>query len=113
MVLLASKRGDAATDVVAVPRSRLRELRGTDVAMVFQEPSTALNPVYTVGWQIAEGLRAHASISRGTPGPRRSTSCAGSASPTPSSASTTTRTSSPAGRSSGWSSPWRSSSTPA
>jgi peptide/nickel transport system ATP-binding protein len=64
MVLLGSKRGDAATDVVAVPKSRLRELRGTDVAMVFQEPSSALNPVYTVGWQIAEGLRAHLSISR-------------------------------------------------
>jgi len=64
MVLLGSKRGDAATDVIAVPRSRLRELRGTDVAMVFQEPSSALNPVYTVGWQIAEGLRAHLSISR-------------------------------------------------
>ena len=64
MVLLGSKRGQAATDVVAVPRSRLRELRGTDVAMVFQEPSAALNPVYTVGWQIAEGLRAHTSISR-------------------------------------------------
>ena len=29
--------------------------------MVFQEPSTALNPVFTVGWQIAEGIRAHAS----------------------------------------------------
>ncbi|GAB2595037.1 ABC transporter ATP-binding protein [Microlunatus antarcticus] len=65
MVLLGSKRGHAATDVVAVPKSRLRELRGTDVAMVFQEPSAALNPVYTVGWQIAEGLRAHTSISRG------------------------------------------------
>ena len=64
MVLLSSKGGDRSTDVVAVPRSRLRELRGTDVAMVFQEPSTALNPVYTVGWQIAEGLRAHARVSR-------------------------------------------------
>ena len=32
--------------------------------MVFQEPSTALNPVYTVGWQIMEGLRAHGEISR-------------------------------------------------
>jgi len=64
VVLLGSRSGAEATDVVAVPRSRLRELRGTDVAMVFQEPSTALNPVYTVGWQIAEGLRAHLSISR-------------------------------------------------
>ncbi|WGW12274.1 ABC transporter ATP-binding protein [Saxibacter everestensis] len=46
-------------DVISVSAKRLRELRGRDVAMVFQEPSTALNPVFTVGWQIAEGLRAH------------------------------------------------------
>ena len=46
-------------DVVSLSRAGLRSIRGTDVAMVFQEPSTALNPVYTVGWQIAEGLRAH------------------------------------------------------
>jgi len=48
-------------NVIAVSREKLRAIRGTDVAMVFQEPSTALNPVYTVGWQIAEGLRAHGS----------------------------------------------------
>ena len=42
----------------------LRETRGRDVAMVFQEPSTALNPVYTVGWQIMEGIRAHNKISK-------------------------------------------------
>ncbi|SMY03721.1 ATP-binding cassette domain-containing protein, partial [Brevibacterium aurantiacum] len=47
------------TDVLAVSAEELREMRGSDVAMVFQEPSTALNPVFTVGWQIAEGLRAH------------------------------------------------------
>ncbi len=64
VVLLASTRGGTANDVVAVGPDRLRELRGTDVAMVFQEPSTALNPVFTVGWQIAEGLRAHRGISR-------------------------------------------------
>ncbi|TXK17370.1 ABC transporter ATP-binding protein [Homoserinibacter sp. GY 40078] len=46
-------------DVVQLDRRRLRELRGTAAAMIFQEPSTALNPVYTVGWQLAEGLRAH------------------------------------------------------
>ncbi|PPF15141.1 glutathione ABC transporter ATP-binding protein [Rathayibacter rathayi] len=63
VVLLSKKDGSAATDVVSVPKARLRELRGTDVAMVFQEPAAALNPVFTVGWQIAEGLRAHGSVS--------------------------------------------------
>jgi peptide/nickel transport system ATP-binding protein len=53
-----------ADDVVQISGKRLREIRGTDVAMVFQEPSTALNPVYTVGWQIAEGLRAHGKFTK-------------------------------------------------
>ena len=53
-----------ANDVVTLDAKRLREIRGTDVAMVFQEPSLALNPVFTVGWQIAEGLRAHGKFSR-------------------------------------------------
>ena len=47
-------------NVISVSEAKLREIRGRDVAMVFQEPSTALNPVFTVGWQIAEGIRAHA-----------------------------------------------------
>ena len=51
-------------DVLTVGPKRVRELRGTDVAMVFQEPSTALNPVFTVGWQIAEGIRAHGKVSK-------------------------------------------------
>ncbi|WP_426936981.1 dipeptide ABC transporter ATP-binding protein [Brevibacterium sp. LE-L] len=46
-------------NVLSVSADKLRAMRGRDVAMVFQEPSTALNPVFTVGWQIAEGLRAH------------------------------------------------------
>ncbi|MDR6506420.1 ABC transporter ATP-binding protein [Arthrobacter oryzae] len=46
-------------NVISVSASKLRQIRGRDVAMVFQEPSTALNPVFTVGWQIAEGIRAH------------------------------------------------------
>nr|WP_221420756.1 ABC transporter ATP-binding protein [Conyzicola lurida] len=53
-----------ANDVVSLSKSQLRDIRGTDVAMVFQEPSTALNPVYTVGWQIAEGLRAHGKFTK-------------------------------------------------
>ncbi len=46
-------------NVVTASRKQLRELRGRSASMVFQEPSTALNPVFTVGWQIAEGLRVH------------------------------------------------------
>ena len=46
-------------DVVGLGARELREVRGTKAAMIFQEPSTALNPVFTVGWQLGEGLRAH------------------------------------------------------
>ncbi|NYF98921.1 ABC transporter ATP-binding protein [Janibacter cremeus] len=46
-------------DVLSISQPEMRRLRGTDVAMIFQEPSTALNPVYKIGWQIIEGLRAH------------------------------------------------------
>ncbi|MFE1082326.1 dipeptide ABC transporter ATP-binding protein [Brevibacterium sediminis] len=49
----------SGANVLSVSADELRAMRGRDVAMVFQEPSTALNPVFTVGWQIAEGLRAH------------------------------------------------------
>ena len=46
-------------NVVDLTREQLRQVRGSDAAMVFQEPSTALNPVFPIGWQISEGLRAH------------------------------------------------------
>ena len=59
-----SKAARRESDVISVSKQQLRDIRGTDVAMVFQEPSTALNPVYTVGWQIAEGLRAHGDLSK-------------------------------------------------
>jgi oligopeptide/dipeptide ABC transporter ATP-binding protein len=48
-------------DVLAMDDRRLRELRGGRIAYIFQEPSTSLNPVFTVGWQIAEAVRVHAS----------------------------------------------------
>ncbi|WP_025156815.1 dipeptide ABC transporter ATP-binding protein [Leifsonia aquatica] len=63
-VVLRSKDGESVADIVTLNKRQLRAVRGTDVAMVFQEPSTALNPVYPVGWQIAEGLRAHGSLSK-------------------------------------------------
>ncbi len=52
------------TEIVGLDKKELREVRGTKAAMIFQEPSTALNPVYTVGWQLAEGLRAHGKYSK-------------------------------------------------
>jgi peptide/nickel transport system ATP-binding protein len=63
-VLLTSKDGTSTQDVVTLTGARLGDVRGRDAAMVFQEPSTALNPVYPVGWQIAEGLRAHGKYSK-------------------------------------------------
>jgi peptide/nickel transport system ATP-binding protein len=51
-------------NVIRLSGAKLRQIRGQDVAMVFQEPSTALNPVFTVGWQIAQGLRAHGKFTR-------------------------------------------------
>ena len=51
-------------DLVQVTDARLREIRGNEVSMVFQEPMTSLNPVYTVGEQIAETLRRHQGLTR-------------------------------------------------
>ncbi len=42
----------------------MRQLRGKDIAMIFQDPMTALNPVYTIGWQIVEMIRTHEKISK-------------------------------------------------
>ena len=63
-VILSNKAGTAEHDVISLSKKNLRSVRGTDVAMIFQEPSTALNPVYTIGWQIIEGLQAHTDISK-------------------------------------------------
>ena len=64
VVLLSNRANGEAHDILSLSPAQLRAVRGRDVAMVFQEASTALNPVYPVGWQIAEGLRAHQKISK-------------------------------------------------
>ena len=46
-------------DLLALPLSEMRDVRGSQVAMVFQEPMTSLNPVHSVGAQIVEAMRAH------------------------------------------------------
>ncbi|HUR95368.1 MAG TPA: ABC transporter ATP-binding protein [Gemmatimonadales bacterium] len=52
------------TDVLALEGEALRRIRGKRIGMIFQDPMTSLNPVFTVGDQIAEGVRAHARMSR-------------------------------------------------
>ena len=47
------------TEMLGAPSSLLRKFRGKEVSYIFQEPMTALNPVYTIGFQIVETLRAH------------------------------------------------------
>jgi dipeptide transport system ATP-binding protein len=51
-------------DLLALGARARRRLVGRDVAMVFQDPATALDPCYTVGWQIGESLRAHGVVPR-------------------------------------------------
>ncbi len=51
-------------DILALPADARRELRGTQIAMVFQDALSALNPVFTVGWQIGEALRVRQGLDR-------------------------------------------------
>jgi oligopeptide/dipeptide ABC transporter ATP-binding protein len=51
-------------ELTALAENEMRQVRGKDVGMIFQEPLTALNPVYSVGEQIAEGIRLHDNLGR-------------------------------------------------
>ena len=51
-------------DLLKLSNAEMRDMRGNDVAMIFQDPMTSLNPVFTVGEQIAEALRLHRKLSR-------------------------------------------------
>ena len=46
-------------ELIGADKKRLRQIRGKEIAVIFQEPMTALNPVYTVGFQIVEALQVH------------------------------------------------------
>ena len=54
----------AGNDMLKLPIDRLEEIRGNDISMIFQDPMTALNPVFTVGEQIAESLEIHERLSK-------------------------------------------------
>jgi peptide/nickel transport system ATP-binding protein len=51
-------------DLVALPDSELRSIRGNDIAMIFQDPLSALHPLYTVGKQLVETMQAHSDVSK-------------------------------------------------
>ncbi len=50
-------------DLLKLSRSELRDVRGREIAMIFQDPMTSLNPVLTIGYQLAEGLKRHLRVS--------------------------------------------------
>ena len=54
----------AGEDVLKMSASELEKMRGNDVAMIFQDPMTALNPVMTVGDQIGESIQLHQHVSK-------------------------------------------------
>lgn len=51
-------------DIFTLPEEQMRKIRGKDISMIFQEPMTSLNPVLTIGYQIAESLITHLDIPR-------------------------------------------------
>jgi peptide/nickel transport system ATP-binding protein/oligopeptide transport system ATP-binding protein len=57
-------------DLLSLPLGEKRKIRGKEIAMVFQEPMSSLNPVFTVGHQIEEAIRTHEKVSREAAGKR-------------------------------------------
>jgi peptide/nickel transport system ATP-binding protein len=51
-------------ELVGLKAKEMRQLRGKEIAMIFQDPMTALTPVYTIGWQIAEQILTHQNVSK-------------------------------------------------
>ena len=58
-IITAGKLQFAGNDLLRIPNSRRRSLVGKDIAMIFQEPMTSLNPCFTAGYQIMEALKVH------------------------------------------------------
>ncbi|HEX2081059.1 MAG TPA: ATP-binding cassette domain-containing protein, partial [Longimicrobium sp.] len=62
-ILFRDERG-RMEDLALATEARMRQIRGNDIAMIFQEPMTSLNPVFTVGDQIVESLRLHQGLGK-------------------------------------------------
>jgi peptide/nickel transport system ATP-binding protein len=61
--ILLSENGESAVDLLQIKTSQLQSVRGNTIAMIFQEPMSSLNPVFTCGEQVVEAILAHNSIS--------------------------------------------------
>ena len=62
-IIYHSTNGDIRIDQLSRNGKKMRSLRGEDIAMIFQDPMTALNPVYSIGFQIGENLKYHTRLS--------------------------------------------------
>jgi len=63
-IVYHAEKGDIRIDTLERNGSRMRAIRGEEIAMIFQDPMTALNPVYTIGFQIMEILMYHTPLGR-------------------------------------------------
>jgi len=62
--LIFDRKDGGELDLAKAEQDLMRQIRGNEIGMIFQEPMTALNPVFTVGRQLTEGLRVHKGMSR-------------------------------------------------
>ena len=62
--ILFRRDSGEVVDLVGLSESEMREIRGNDISMIFQEPLTSLNPVYTVGNQVAEAVMLHQGVGK-------------------------------------------------
>jgi len=66
----SARSDEAGKNLLSYDEKRMRGVRGSEIAMIFQEPMTALNPLYTIGNQIIESIELHEGIARGAAGTR-------------------------------------------
>jgi len=62
--LIFDRRNGEEVDLAKADQDLMRQIRGNEIGMIFQEPMTALNPVFTVGRQLTEGLRVHKGMTK-------------------------------------------------